>query len=71
MTKETYNKAAQLNRDINEIEYHLRRTKEYKDWITISTPYRKGDCLSSNFQKELVGWLEQKLKEYQKEFDEI
>lgn len=55
MTKETYNKAAQLNRDINEIEYHLRRTKEDKKWITISTPYRKDDCLSSNFQKELIG----------------
>jgi hypothetical protein len=71
MTKETYNKAAQLNRDINEIEYHLWKAKEDKKWITISTPYRQNNCLSSNFQKELVGWLEQKLKEYQREFDEL
>ena len=27
--------------------------------------------MSSRFQKELIEWLEQKLEEYQKEFDEL
>lgn len=71
MTKETYKKAEQLIRDINEIKYHLKKKKEDKEWITISTPYRKDYTLSSRFQKELINWLEQKQEEYQKEFDEL
>lgn len=71
MTKETYKKAEQLIRDINEIKYHLKKKKEDNEWITISTPYRKDYTLSSRFQKELINWLEQKQEEYQKEFDEL
>lgn len=71
MVKETYKKATQLNDDIWLINYHLRKAKEDKTWITISTPLRKDEVLSSRFQRELIEWLEKKMIEYQKEFDEL
>lgn len=71
MVKETYKKAMQLNDDIWLINYHLRKAKEDKTWITISTPLRKDKVLSSRFQRELIEWLEKKMIEYQKEFDEL
>ncbi len=69
MEKETYKKAMQLNDDIWLINYHLNKAKEDKTWITISTPLRKDEVLSSRFQRELIEWLEKKMIEYQKEFD--
>ena len=60
MVKETYKKAMQLNNDIWLINYHLRKAKEDKTWITISTPLRKDEVLSSRFQRELIEWLEKK-----------
>lgn len=71
MTKEIFNKAHELTDDIHMIKYHLRKTKADKHWITISTPYQKEVVMSSRFQNELIEWLEQKLEEYQKEFDEL
>ncbi len=71
MVKETYKKAMQLNDDIWLINNHLRKAKEDKTWITISTPLRKDEVLSSRFQRELIEWLEKKMIEYQKEFDEL
>ena len=69
MEKETYKKAMQLNDDIWLINYHLNKAKEDKTCITISTPLRKDEVLSSRFQRELIEWLEKKMIEYQKEFD--
>lgn len=67
MTKEIFNKAHELTDDIYMIKYHLIN----KHLITISTPYQTEAVISSRFQKELIEWLEQKLEEYQKEFDEL
>lgn len=71
MTKEVYNKAERLQNDIELITIQLRKNKENRYWITIATPYMKEARGSEKFQEELVEWLEQKLKEYQKEFDEL
>lgn len=71
MNKEAYKKATRLNDDIWLINYHLSQAKEDKTWITISTPFRKDEVLSSIFQRELIEWLEKKVIEYQKEFDEL
>lgn len=71
VNKEAYEKATRLNDDIRLINYHLRGAKEDKTWITISTPFRKDEVLSSRFQRELIEWLEKKMIEYQKEFDEL
>lgn len=71
MNKEAYKKATRLNNDIWLINYHLSKAKEDKTWITISTPLRKDEVLSSRFQRELIEWLEKKMAEYQKEFDEL
>lgn len=71
MNKEAYKKATRLNNDIWLINYHLSKAKEGKTWITISTPFRKDEVLSSRFQRELIEWLEKKMAEYQKEFDEL
>lgn len=71
VNKEAYKKATRLNDDIQLINYHLSKAKEDKTWITISTPFRKDEVLSSRFQRELIEWLEKKMAEYQKEFDEL
>lgn len=71
MTKEVYNKAERLQNDIKFITSQLRINKKNRYWITIATPYMTEACGSKKFQEELVEWLEQKLKEYQKEFDEL
>lgn len=71
VNKEAYKKATRLNDDIWLINYHLSKAKEDKTWITISTPFRKDEVLSSRFQRELIEWLEKKMIEYQKEFDEL
>lgn len=71
MNKEAYKKATRLNNDIWLINYYLSKAKEDKTWITISTPFRKDEVLSSRFQRELIEWLEKKMAEYQKEFDEL
>ena len=60
MNKEIYDKATQLNDDIWLINYHLSKVKEDKTWITISTPFRKDEVLSSRFQRELIEWLEKR-----------
>lgn len=71
MNKEIYTKATQLNDDIWLINYHLSKAKEDKTWITISTPFRKDEVPSLRLQRELIEWLEKKMAEYQKEFDEL
>lgn len=71
VNKEVYEKATRLNDDIRLINYRLREAKKDKTWITISTPFRKDEVLSSRFQRELIEWLEKKMIEYQKEFDEL
>lgn len=71
MTEEVYKKAKQLQSDMDFIRYQLKKKKEDKHWITISTPHMKEACGSNRFQNELVDWLEQKVEEYQEEFAEL
>lgn len=67
MNKEIYDKAKQLNNDIRAINYNLRKIKEDNMSIIIQTPF----SLSSRLERELIEWLEKKMIEYQKEFDEL
>lgn len=71
MTKEVYQKARQLNDDIYMLNSCLREVKEQHHWITMCTPNKKEVGISCKLQDELVAWVEQKQKEYQKEFDEL
>ena len=80
MKIELLQKANNLKEDIDNIEVVLSNSKSHK-WIKPIFFKKKGlsvigashDKLyySVRFQKELAEWLEQKLKEYQKEFDEL
>lgn len=67
MNKEIYDKAKQLNNDIRAINYNLRKIKEDNMSIIIQTPF----SLSSRLEREFIEWLEKKMIEYQKEFDEL
>jgi cob(I)alamin adenosyltransferase len=72
MTNELYEKAVELKKDIKAINKQIEEVKMYKHWITTSTPdYESRGASSRRFQEELIDWLEQKMNEYQKEFDEL
>ena len=71
VNKEAYINATRLNDVFLLFNYLLSIANEDKSWIRISTPFRKDEVLSSIFQRELIEWLEKKMIEYQKEFDEL
>lgn len=59
-----YNDICNLNRQIIEIENG--------SWATIITRGTEDTrYYSDRFEKELVVWMRQKIKEYQKEFDKL
>lgn len=71
MTNDTYEKAKRLVEDIKGIDRQLREVEENNSWITISTPMIPMGVYSLQFEKDLVNWLNQIKKQYQKEFDEL
>lgn len=72
MTKETFEKAKQLDSDIFKLKEQLNSEDLNTVWIDIATPGTEEMNLYSNrFQHELIEWMKNKLKEYQKEFDEV
>lgn len=72
MTKETFEKAKQLDSDIFKLKEQLNSEDLNTVWIDIATPGTKEmDLYSNRFQHELIEWMKNKLKEYQKEFDEV
>ena len=68
MTKETLQKAKELEKDINLIQKILDVAKDHK-WIKIITPMENEHYHSVRFQRELAQWLEDKKQEYMQEFD--
>lgn len=59
-----FNDIWNLNRQLNEIENG--------SWVTIITPKTEDTrYYSDRLEKELTEWMKFKVKEYQKEFDEL
>lgn len=71
MTKETYEKAETLLKDIKNISRQVKEVEKDHHWITTITPDNKDICYSTRFQTELIEWLKSKKEEYQKEFDKL
>ena len=71
MRREVYEKAKDLIDDISRIEKQVYESENKQHWIAISTPDNRDLRYSLRFQLDLTEWLKSKLKEYQKEFDEL
>lgn len=73
MTKETYKKAVELTRDIENLTVVIEESEEEHHWIKVITPETKNrdKYYSVRFQRELTEWLKTKREEYRKEFDNL
>lgn len=71
MKQETYEKAKQLVNDIATMTKQFDECEKERHWITISTPRYKDDTYSVRFQHELRDWMQTKMQEYKKEFEEL
>lgn len=69
MTKETLDKAKNLEQDIFAIERILEE-QETRRWIRVISS-RVDIAQSSRFQKELAEWLKEKKVQYEKELEEL
>lgn len=70
MTVTALCKANELIKDIENINKILNDDKKQR-WTKVISADHQELFYSVRFQKELAEWLELKLKEYQKEFDEL
>lgn len=71
MKREVYEKAKDLIDDINRLEKQVYECENQQHWITVSTPNNRDLRYSLRFQNDLSAWLKSKIKEYQREFDEL
>ena len=73
MKNETFKKAVELTRDIENLSVVIEESEKEKHWIKVITPkVEKRDVYYSvRFQHELTEWLRSKREEYQKEFDNL
>lgn len=74
MDKQKLNKCNDLNNDIelmSKIIFEFRKYHYYHHWIVIRTPEIKEAFFSERFEKELIEWMDEKMEEYKKEFEEL
>lgn len=71
LSKEEYVRAENLYNDIYNLNKQITEI-ENGSWATIITRGTEDTrYYSDRFEKELIVWMRQKIKEYQKEFDEL
>lgn len=69
MDKDTLQKAKELEGDIESITKILEEHDKHH-WIQVVSP-RTDDGQSRRFQNDLVGWLRQQKKIYEKELEDL
>lgn len=70
MTRETLEKAKDLQRDIKNMENVLNDSEKHY-WLRVISPSTKEDYYSVRFQRELAEWLKTKKEEYEKELESL
>lgn len=71
MKIETFEKAEDLLTTVNSLEKIIEEVEKKHHWIRITTPERNNEWFGIDFQKSLLEFAKMKLKEYEKEFDEL
>ena len=71
MKIETYERARNLQYNINSLEKIIKEVDEDRHWIKLITPRHNDEWFSFDFQKSLLEFAKMKLEEYKKEFDEL
>ena len=73
MDKQKLNKCNDLNNDIELMSKIIFEFRKYHchHWIVIRTPEIKEAFFSERFKKELIKWMDEKMEEYKKEFEEL
>lgn len=70
MTRETLEKAKDLQKDIKNMENVLNDSKK-RCWLRVISPSTKEYYYSVRFQRELAEWLKTKKEEYEKELESL
>jgi hypothetical protein len=71
MDKQKLKKGNELNSDIKLMSYIISEFRNQHHWVTIKTPNIKESFFSERFEKELIEWMNEKMEEYKKEFEEL
>ena len=71
MTKEIFEKATELQRNINSLNHIIEDVEEKHHWISLVSACYKNEGFSDDFYKSLLEFAKTKLEEYQKAFDEL
>ena len=71
MKLETYERAKNLQFNINSLEKIIEEVDKDRHWIKLITPRHTDEWFSRDFQKSLLKFAKMKLEEYKKEFDEL
>lgn len=71
MKLETYERAKNLQININSLEKIIEEVDKDRHWIKLITPRHTDEWFSPDFQKSLLKFAKMKLEEYKKEFDEL
>lgn len=71
MKLETYERAKNLQININSLEKIIEEVDKERHWIKLIAPRHTDEWFSLGFQKSLLEFAKMKLEEYKKEFDEL
>lgn len=71
MKIETYERARDLQYNINSLEKIIKEVEKDNHWIKLITPRYTNEWFSLDFQGSLLEFAKIKLEEYKKEFDEL
>ena len=71
MKLETYERAKNLQFNINSLEKIIEEVEQDRHWIKRRRASKSDEWVSGDCQKSLVKFGKMKLEEYKKEFDEL
>ena len=71
MTKEIFEKATELQRNIKNLTHIIDDVEKEHHWISLVSACYKNEVFSDDFYKSLLEFAKTKLEEYQKAFDEL